>query len=126
MLHSLGDCSPNLGTAPSRRSAGWTEILPPADYLVVNSSIVCFKCLLICWAPEREAPDSKDLSIYLSSLRKACHAWALDALPRGHPALCAALNGIAKRETFKLREKKFIQRCIALVLAAASWAAGLP
>ena len=28
---------------------------------------VPFKCLLICWAPEREAPDSKDLSILTSS-----------------------------------------------------------
>ena len=33
------------------------------DFARLCQRAVPFKCLLICWAPEREAPDSKDLSI---------------------------------------------------------------
>ena len=36
------------------------------DFARLCQRDVPFKCLLICWAPEREAPDSKDLSIYIN------------------------------------------------------------
>ena len=40
------------------------------DFARLCQRDVPFKCLLICWAPEREAPDTKDLSIYLSTVPK--------------------------------------------------------
>lgn len=49
---------------------------------------------------------------YLGHLRGACHALGLEAPPVGHPAIRRAMVAITKRELFKHRAKRFINKYV--------------
>ena len=60
-----------------QRRMRWDELMgkrkaPPwrieENFARLRQGSIPPKCLLTGWVPERDAPDSKDLSIYLSTL----------------------------------------------------------
>jgi len=63
---------------------------------------------VLAWANVFACSDT--FSNYLTHLRGACHAMGFEAPPTRHPALSRAVVAILKRELFKARQKRFINR----------------
>jgi hypothetical protein len=58
-------------------------------------------------------PDSRRFGTYanyLSHVRAVCYAADFEAPPVGHPCIARAMKAIAKRQMFKSKEGKHIQK----------------